>query len=61
MSTVSTLTTATRTPATPAAAQVRRSTPAALPVGPRLGFRVLQTSRAPAQLSLFLQPAVAKR
>ena len=57
MSAVGTLATATRTLATPA----RRSTPAAPPAGPRLGFRVLQTSRAPAQLSLFLQPALGKR
>jgi hypothetical protein len=30
--------------------------PPLLPVAPRHAFRVLQTSQAPAQLSLFLRP-----
>jgi len=33
----------------------------ALPAAPRLPFRVLQTSNAPAQLSLFLRPGLASR
>lgn len=32
-----------------------------LKVAPRLPLRVLQTSRAPAQLSLFLRPSVGAR
>ncbi|MES3014012.1 MAG: hypothetical protein V4750_09845 [Pseudomonadota bacterium] len=32
-----------------------------LQVAPRLPFRVLQTSRAPAQLSLFLRPSLSLR
>jgi hypothetical protein len=32
-----------------------------LQVAPRLPFRVLQTSRAPAQLSLFLRPGLSSR
>lgn len=34
---------------------------AVLQVAPRLSFRVLQTSRAPAQLSLFLRPGLSSR
>jgi hypothetical protein len=32
-----------------------------LQVAPRLPFRVLQTSRSPAQLSLFLRPGLSSR
>ena len=42
---------------------VRSPSPVAptLAVAPRPGFRILQTSRAPAQLSLFLRPATGTR
>ena len=38
----------------------QRKTPI-LQVAPRLPFRVLQTNRAPAQLSLFMRPALGPR
>lgn len=41
-------------------AMPQRPTPV-LPVAPRQPFRVLQTSRAPAQLSLFLRPGNSVR
>ncbi|MEP7102065.1 MAG: hypothetical protein ABI781_16270 [Burkholderiales bacterium] len=38
----------------------QRKSPAPL-LAPRLPFRVLQTSRSPAQLSLFLRPGLSSR
>lgn len=42
------------------AAATQRKTPVA-PEAPRLPFRVLQTSRSPAQLSLYLRPGIKSR
>ena len=45
----------------PAAKAPQRIRQAVLPIAPRPAFRVLQTSRAPAQLSLFLRPGLGNR
>ena len=49
--------------ATDGASQVlaRRTAPAVHALAPRLPQRVLQSGRAPAQLSLFLQPGLPRR
>jgi hypothetical protein len=44
----------------PAGATLPQHRPPAEPVLQRQAFRVLQTSRAPAQLSLFLRPGGAR-
>jgi hypothetical protein len=50
-----------RLPGKPVAALPTRTKPAVLPIVPRPAFRVLQTGRAPAQLSLFLRPGIGNR
>lgn len=49
-----------RSGAMASAALPPRKTPVA-PEAPRLPFRVLQTSRSPAQLSLYLRPGITSR
>ena len=46
--------------ATTSAASTQRKAPAA-PEAARLPFRVLQSSRSPAQLSLYLRPGITSR
>jgi len=53
--------TASTSPRAAASAVLPQRKAPTLQVAPRLPFRVLQTSRAPAQLSLFLRPGLSLR